>query len=150
MTRCACRTRLPQHIATNLLFTHRDGFAVDLETTPLDHRWGYAADGVLVHGNHYRYGIPPALAGTYRPAAVDSLYRVPIIERGLAGAKDASDSESVRKVVQSTMSDHFGHPHGVCAHARENDSAVTPVQDHDVQPGRPHRGGVPRAARQSV
>jgi isopenicillin-N N-acyltransferase-like protein len=31
---------LPQHIATNLLFTHRDGFAVDLETTPLDHRWG--------------------------------------------------------------------------------------------------------------
>jgi isopenicillin-N N-acyltransferase-like protein len=116
---------LPQHIATNLLFTHRDGFAVDLETTPLDHRWGYAADGVLVHGNHYRYGIPPALAGTYRPSAVDSLYRVPIIERGLAGTKDAADSESVRKVVQSTMSDHFGHPHGVCAHVRESDSAVS-------------------------
>lgn len=84
---------LPQHIATNLLFTHRDGFAVDLETTPLDHRWGYASDGVLVHGNHYQYGVPPALAGRYRPAAVDSLYRVPIIERGLARAADATDSE---------------------------------------------------------
>jgi isopenicillin-N N-acyltransferase-like protein len=114
----------PQHIATNLLFTHRDGFAVDLETTPLDHRWGYASDGVLVHGNHYQYGVPAALAGRYRPAAVDSLYRVPIIERGLARASDAVDSAGVRKVVQATMSDHLGHPHGVCAHPREGDPDV--------------------------
>jgi len=26
------------------------------------------------------------------------------------------------------MSDHFGHPYGVCAHVRENDSAVIRYQ----------------------
>ena len=113
-----------QHIATNLLFTHRDGIAIDLETTPLNHRWGYPAAGVLVHGNHYQYGIPPAIADTYRLSSVDSLYRVPIIERGLAKVRDAADPAGVRKTVHETMSDHFGHPFGVCCHVRETDDAV--------------------------
>lgn len=105
-----------QHIATNLVFTHRDGFAIDLETTPLTHRWGYPADGVLVHGNHYQYGVPPALDGTYRISSPDSLYRVPIIEKGLRAVRSAADSEAVRKVITETMSDHFGYPDSVCAH----------------------------------
>jgi isopenicillin-N N-acyltransferase-like protein len=113
-----------QHIATNLLFTHRDGVAVDLESTPLNHRWGYPTDGVLVHGNHYQYGFPPAIGDTYRPTSPDSLYRVPLIERGLAKVRDAVDPSGVRKIVQDTMSDHFGHPFGVCAHIRETDSEV--------------------------
>lgn len=115
---------LRQHIATNLLFTHRDGVAIDLETTPLNHRWGHPAGGVLVHGNHYQYGIPPAIADTYRLSSVDSLYRVPIIERGLAKARDAADPAGVRKTVKETMSDHVGHPFGVCCHVRETDTAV--------------------------
>lgn len=113
-----------QHIATNLVIVHRDGFAVDLETTPLSHRWGYPVDGVLVHGNHYQYGVPEALAGIYRPSSVDSLFRVPVIERGLARAKDAADSGTVRKVITETMSDHFGHPFGVCAHPDMRDEPV--------------------------
>jgi isopenicillin-N N-acyltransferase-like protein len=114
-----------QHIATNLLVTHRDGVAIDLETTPLGHRWGYPKDGVLVHGNHYQYGVPQAITDTYRPSSVDSLFRVPIIERGLERARDAADSAGVRKVVQETMSDHFGHPWGVCAHVRAGDEPTT-------------------------
>lgn len=113
-----------QHIATNLLFTHRDGIAVDLETTPLSHRWGYPTDGVLVHGNHYQYGIPAALEDSYRMSSVDSLYRVPIIERGLERARHAADSGTIHKIVGSTMSDHFGHPYGVCAHPSDTDPAV--------------------------
>jgi isopenicillin-N N-acyltransferase-like protein len=105
-----------QHIATNLLFTHRDGFAIDLETTPAGHRWGYPTAGVLVHGNHYQYGIPPALSGTYRPSSPDSLFRVPMIERGLAAVRDGADSPTVRKLIAATMSDHFGHPWSVCCH----------------------------------
>ncbi|HVV24001.1 MAG TPA: C45 family peptidase [Pseudonocardiaceae bacterium] len=105
-----------QHIATNLLVTHRDGVAVDLETTPVTHRWGYPSSGILVHGNHYQYGVPEQLATTYRPSSVDSLYRVPIIERGLAGVRDAQDSAAVRKVVAETMSNHTGAPHAVCEH----------------------------------
>lgn len=114
-----------QHIATNLVFTHRDGFAIDLETTPLSHRWGYPADGILVHGNHYQYGVPEALAGTYRVSSPDSLYRVPIIEKGLRAVRSAAGSEAVRKVITETMSDHFGHPDSVCAHP---DPATEPVR----------------------
>lgn len=113
-----------QHIATNLLFTHRDGVAIDLETTPADHRWAYPAAGMLVHGNHYQYGVPAALTGAYRPSSPDSLFRVPIIERGLAAARDAAGSAAVREVVAATMSDHFGHPYGVCAHADPTDEEV--------------------------
>ncbi|MCL2728592.1 MAG: C45 family peptidase [Actinomycetia bacterium] len=113
-----------QHIATNLVLVHRDGIAIDLETTPLDHRWGYPVDGVLVHGNHYQYGVPEALAGNYRPSSVDSLFRVPVIERGLARARDAAGSAAVRKVVAETMSDHLGHPFGVCAHPDPRDEPV--------------------------
>lgn len=114
-----------QHIATNLLITHRDGVAIDLETTPLGHRWGYPGDGVLVHGNHYQYGVPHAVTHTYRPSSVDSLYRVPVIEAGLARARDAADGAGVRKVVAETMSDHFGHPFGVCAHLRPSDEPTS-------------------------
>jgi isopenicillin-N N-acyltransferase-like protein len=108
--------RVHQHIATNLLLTHRDGMAVDLETTPENHNWGYAADGVLVHGNHYQYGIPPALARSYRLSSADSLFRVPVIERGLRALGSAETASAVCKLVRETMSDHFSYPKGVCAH----------------------------------
>jgi isopenicillin-N N-acyltransferase-like protein len=113
-----------QHIATNILIVHRGGVAVDLETTPENHRWGYADNGVLVHGNHYQYGIPPTIGATYRPSSPDSLYRVPIIERGLARVREAGDSEAVRKVISETMSDHFDYPYGVCAHVDPADDDV--------------------------
>jgi isopenicillin-N N-acyltransferase-like protein len=113
-----------QHIATNLLFTHRDGLAVDLETTPRSHQWGYPADGVLVHGNHYQYGIPPALAGRYRISSPDSLFRVQVIERGLRGLRAAHGAEEVRKLVRETMSDHASYPKGVCAHVGADQSPV--------------------------
>jgi len=113
-----------QHIATNLLITSRDGVAIDLETTPQAHAWGYPAGGALVHGNHYQYGIPPALASSYRPSSVDSLYRVPLIERGLEQVRHSGDGAGVRKVVQETMSDHFGHPLGVCAHPDDADEPL--------------------------
>lgn len=105
-----------QDIPSNALLTHRDGFAIDLETTPFAHDWLYPADGVLVHGNHYQARVPAQLAATYRPDSASSLYRVPVIERGLAQCVAAADSASVRKVVHATMSDHFGAPESVCSH----------------------------------
>lgn len=110
----------PQDIPSNALVTHRDGFAVDIETTPFAHDWLYPTDGVLVHGNHYQGRIPAQLADTYRPNSASSLYRVPIIERGLAQCSGAVDAESIRKVVHSTMSDHFGTPESVCSHPDPN------------------------------
>lgn len=100
------------HIAGNLLITSRDGVAVDLETSPAGHRWGLPTTGVLVHGNHHQYGTEPVT----RLSVPDSLYRVQVVERGLAAARDAVSSAQVRKIVLATMSDHTGLPDSVCEH----------------------------------
>jgi isopenicillin-N N-acyltransferase-like protein len=113
-----------QHIAANLLFTHRDGMALDLETTPARHAWGYPVDGLLVHGNHYQYGVPDGLDPGHRPSSPDSLYRVAVLERGLRRVRDAVDSDAVRKTVAQTLADHFGFPQSLCCHP---DPARDPV-----------------------
>ena len=113
-----------QHIAANILITHRDGYAIDLETTPLGHKWGYPDDGLLVHGNHYQYGIPAAVSPGYTPSSVDSLYRIQVLERGLRRARDASGPEGVRKMITETLSDHFSFPLSVCCHPDPADESV--------------------------
>jgi isopenicillin-N N-acyltransferase-like protein len=113
-----------QHIATNLLVTHRDGVAVDLETTPVTHRWGAPDNGVLAHANHYEYGIPAPITNTFELGSPDSLYRVQVLRRGLAAAKEASDCAGLRKVIAETLSNHTGHPHGLCSHVDERTPEV--------------------------
>ena len=81
--------RTPAHIASNALITHREGFSIDLETTPGPHGWEYAVDGVLVHGNHYQAFVPPQLADHHRPMSPDSLLRVPQARKGLLAAAKA-------------------------------------------------------------
>lgn len=105
-----------QAYSSNLLFTHRDGFSIDVETTPGRHGWMYPTDGILVHANHFMSFVPPQMAETYRPFSVDSLYRVPRIERVLRRAGQAGDSAAVRELIQEALRDHFGHPNSVCNH----------------------------------
>jgi isopenicillin-N N-acyltransferase like protein len=106
-----------QSLSSNLLLTHRDGFAIDVETTPGRHGWMYPTDGLLVHGNHFQAFVPPQIENTYRPFSVDSLYRVPRVEAGLHRLRrDGSTDEAVSTIVRTTMSDHFGHPDAVCQH----------------------------------
>ncbi|MFG1908592.1 C45 family autoproteolytic acyltransferase/hydolase [Kribbella sp. NPDC048928] len=106
-----------QSLSSNLLLTHRDGFAIDVETTPGRHGWMYPTDGLLVHGNHFQAFVPPQINDTYRPFSPDSLYRVPRVEEGLRqAARDGSTEKAVETIVQTTMSDHFSHPNAVCQH----------------------------------
>src|SRR5207248_6576598 len=105
-----------QTLCTNLLITHKDGFAIDLETTPARHGWMYPTDGLLVHANHFIAFVPPQVADTYRPFSVDSLYRVPRIERVLKQARSASTSDQMRDLIATAMRDHFGKPNSVCNH----------------------------------
>ncbi|TDO45695.1 isopenicillin-N N-acyltransferase-like protein [Kribbella sp. VKM Ac-2527] len=106
-----------QSLSSNLLLTHRDGFAIDVETTPGRHGWMYPTDGLLVHGNHFQAFVPPQIDDHYKPFSVDSLYRVPRVEAGLRQARLAGTTEeAVNAIVQTTMSDHFGHPNAVCQH----------------------------------
>ncbi len=104
------------HIPSNALLTHRDGFSIDIETTPNGHGWEYPNDGLLVHGNHYQAFDPPKLAGHNRLMSPDSLIRVPQARKGLLGAALAEKSIDVRTAIHSAMSDHLGHPDSLCAH----------------------------------
>jgi isopenicillin-N N-acyltransferase like protein len=110
-----------QSLCTNLLLSHRDGFAIDLETTPGRHGWGYPEDGVLVHTNHFRYFVPKQIEGTYRYFSPDSLYRAERIERVLARAPEAATGEAMRSLIREALSDHFGYPDSVCNHPNERD-----------------------------
>ncbi|MEU7584357.1 C45 family peptidase [Streptomyces sp. NPDC041068] len=109
-----CRTRA--HIASNALLTCREGFAIDLETTPAGHGWMYPTDGLLVHGNHYQAGIPAALAGDYRPMSSDSLVRVPRAEQGLRALRSSTGPDESLKLIKQAMSDHLGLPESLCTH----------------------------------
>lgn len=109
-----CRTRA--HIASNALLTCREGFALDLETTPAGHGWMYPTDGLLVHGNHYQAGVPAALAAAYRPMSPDSLIRVPRAEQGLRALRGATGPDESLKIIKQAMSDHLGHPESLCTH----------------------------------
>ncbi|WP_225998223.1 C45 family autoproteolytic acyltransferase/hydolase [Myceligenerans pegani] len=104
------------HIASNALLTHRDGFSIDLETTPGPYGWEYPTDGLLVHGNHYQAFVPPQLADDHRPMSPDSLLRVPRAREGLARAAVPDATADVRAAVHTAMSDHLGHPDALCAH----------------------------------
>ena len=110
-----------QSSCTNLLLTHREGFVIDLETTPARHGWMYPTGGILVHANHFQAFVPEQIADTYRPFSPDSLYRVPRIERVLRRAKTAATPEQMRTLIAEAMRDHFGYPNSVCNHADERD-----------------------------
>ncbi|GAA4759656.1 C45 family autoproteolytic acyltransferase/hydolase [Streptomyces sanyensis] len=108
------RTRA--HIASNALLTCREGFSIDVETTPAGHDWMYPTDGLLVHGNHYQAGVPTALAAGYRPIAPDSLVRVPRAEEGLRALREATGPDESRKLIKQALSDHLGFPGSLCTH----------------------------------
>ncbi|RVX46825.1 isopenicillin-N N-acyltransferase-like protein [Nonomuraea polychroma] len=117
-------TKSRAHIASNALVTHREGFAIDLETTPGAVGWMYPSNGLLVHGNHYQAFVPPQLAATYRPSSADSLFRVPRAEGGLRLVREASGTDEARKRIRAAMSDHLGHPESLCTHPDPTQPAV--------------------------
>src|SRR2546428_380055 len=108
-----------QSLCTNLVVTHRDGFAIDLETTPDRHGWMYPTDGLLVHTNHFMAFVPEQIAATYRPFSVNSLWRLPRLTEGLRAAKDPGDPATIRGAIGAALRDHFGYPNAVCKHGDE-------------------------------
>ncbi len=115
-------TTARQSICSNLVLTHRDGYCVDLETTPERHGVLEPKDGLLTHANAFVAFVPPQVEETYRPSSVDSLYRAPRVERILRQARDAATTEEVRRVIARALSDHFSYPNSVCAHPDPRDA----------------------------
>ena len=109
-----------QTLCSNLLITNKDGFAIDLETTPDRDGWMYPTDGLLVHTNHFIAFVPEQIAATYRPFSVNSLWRLPRLTEGLRAAKTPGSSASVRGAIGAALSDHFAYPNSVCKHGDAN------------------------------
>jgi isopenicillin-N N-acyltransferase-like protein len=110
-----------QSVCVNLVFTHREGYCVDLETTPYRHGVMEPKDGLLTHANAFLANIPPQIEETYRPGSVDSLYRAPRVESALRRARSATSTPEVRAVIEGALADHFSYPNSVCAHPDPRD-----------------------------
>lgn len=106
-----------QAFAVNVLLAHRDGFVIDLETTPTGHGYIYPDRGLLVHANHYMALGPVAATHPHSPLSISSLYRVPRIRQALEGCRAVSEPSAIREIVAAALRDHFGAPNSVCGHA---------------------------------
>lgn len=117
-----------QQIAANVLLVHRDGFAIDVETTPERRGWLYPTDGMLVHGNHYEAFTWARDGNAYKPFGADSLYRVWRVRERLMLCRTATDGDAVRTHIATALSDHFGSPDAVCHHAEAQRHPLTQWQ----------------------
>jgi isopenicillin-N N-acyltransferase-like protein len=117
-----------QSICTNLLVSHKDGFAIDVETTPARHGWMYPTDGVLVHTNHFIAFVPEQVVETWRPFSVNSLWRLPRIQNVLKRSRTTHTTAEMRALIAEAMRDHFSFPNSVCRHHDDRDDAVDRFQ----------------------
>lgn len=102
-----------QQIPANVLVAHRDGFAIDVETTPRGHRWGYPSEGIITHANHYEY----FLGADYQPRlGTDSLYRSFRMREGVAAARELETADQVVAQLGRTFADTFGAPNAIAVH----------------------------------
>ena len=106
-------------LSTNIVLTSREGFSIDLETTPARHGFAYPEDGVLGHANAFTSFVPEQVKETYRPSSSDSLYRGRRVQDALAAAPGAATSEAMRELIVTALSDHLGFPNSVCNHPDE-------------------------------
>ena len=105
-------TATPREGSTNIVISHRDGFAVNIETWTHTARWHHPENGWLVHTNHYLAEIPPEIAATYRPSP-DSILRYGRARQLMAEA--ARHGVTVGD-LKAMLRDHFGGGRGICTH----------------------------------
>lgn len=103
----------PKLGSTNLVISHRDGFAVDIESQPNTARWLYPEDGWMVHTNHYLAEVPHELTDTYTPSG-DSLLRYGRAYRHFERAR--RDGGISFEDITGMLRDHLGDGLGLCAH----------------------------------
>jgi isopenicillin-N N-acyltransferase-like protein len=99
--------------AMNFLIAHAEGEAIDLEAGPDGEAFLYPTDGILTHSNHFcKLDIESDVARLWP----NSMYRNVRLAR-LLRQQQPLDIEGIKNL----MSDHFSHPHSICAHVDENE-----------------------------
>jgi len=102
----------PKSFSTNLMISHRDGEAINLEAVPGETFWIQPKDGLLVHANHFE-SVPALTKVTDEGLKVApcSLHRGRRVRQSLEQSIGKLDQNS----FISAFSDKFDNPYGVCA-----------------------------------
>lgn len=103
--------RAPRSFANNMMLSHCDGEAVDLETTPAEVFWDKPEDGILVHANHFRStGALAKVRDLGLANTPDSLYRDSRVAARLAARRGDIRIDDLK----DAFADQFGAPRAVC------------------------------------
>lgn len=102
-------TRSPRGASGNYVLAHRDGVAIDFETTPENVYPVYPVNGLLTHANHFQSVVAQA-QGFGNSYNGDSLYR-DFRARELLEPKIGSLTV---EDVQAVLRDGFGSPRAIC------------------------------------
>jgi isopenicillin-N N-acyltransferase-like protein len=96
--------------SNNLMISHAEGEAIDLECVPDECFWIQPEGGILAHSNHF---IAPSarvrVTDTYFAKNPDTLYRVTRVHDYLAARRGRIDY----KDMVEALSDRFGYPDSV-------------------------------------
>ena len=110
--------RAPIPAAANLLMTHRDGVALDVELDPFGVDVLLPERGVLVHTNHF---LGPKMTLTHEHAGSGSTYIRLQRARQLFCDRQGLTVED----AQAAFRDHKGYPTSICAHPSDPSPSVT-------------------------
>jgi len=101
----------PKSCANNMMLSHADGVAIDLECAPDESFALWASDGLLVHANHF---VSAAALAKLRDTGIadspDSYYRDLRVREALEAAGDSLTSDDLKRA----FFDDFGTPYSVC------------------------------------
>lgn len=106
--------RSPRGASGNYLIAHRDGVAIDFETTPHHVYMVYPERGLLTHANHFQSPAAQA-AGVAKYYAGDSAYRDFRARQLLEHKIGAITIEDIKAVLR----DEFGAPRAICRYPHE-------------------------------
>jgi len=103
--------RSERAFSINLILSHRDGEAIDLECTPEEIFWLMPEQDLLVHSNHF-LSLPARIKVKDRglPGNADSLYRDMRVRRHLAKHRGSITVDTLKEA----LADRFGSPRAVC------------------------------------
>jgi isopenicillin-N N-acyltransferase-like protein len=101
--------RSPRGASGNYLIAHRDGVAIDFETTPDNVYMVYPERGLLTHANHFQSPVAQ-MTGVAKYYTGDSLYRDFRAHQLLEPKIGSITIDDIKSVLR----DEFGAPRAIC------------------------------------
>ena len=119
--------------STNFVISHREGEAIDLETTPDEVFWLSPENDLLVHANHFvSVAARTAIRDTGLLTSADSLYRDSRVRRYLVRDR----GRITLSTLQAAFQDRFGAPRSVCrspSPGKASSTVATIIMDTTAQ-----------------